>query len=169
MTIRRGTHMLATLTTALLLVSCSGCDQNDRPVTEGRDYQWDKEAGASDASAFMNVAIPEGATQTKGAVQINPQEDIYLLTFVTSEKTAEEIAEDLHLQEPLKAQKTDFAPEGERFAHLGLPEPQTLKGVRWAGVCPPCVSDHRRKKAQWIDVYVEALEADRARVYLQAF
>jgi hypothetical protein len=47
---------------------CSGCDQGDGQVTDGRDYQWDKEAGAPDASAFMNVAIPDGATQTKGAV-----------------------------------------------------------------------------------------------------
>ncbi|MDX3307648.1 hypothetical protein ACWGH3_22435 [Streptomyces sp. NPDC054884] len=165
---RRGAHLLAALTTALLLVSCSGYDQGDGPVTEGRDYQWDKEAGASDASAFMDVAIPEGATQTKGAVQINPQEDVYLLTFVTSEKTAEGIAEDLRSEEPLRVRKGDSA-QGELFAHLGLPEPQTLKGARWAGVCPPCVSDHRRKKAQWIDIYVETLQADRARVYLQAF
>ncbi|MER6556342.1 hypothetical protein ABT300_01020 [Streptomyces sp. NPDC001027] len=168
MTIRRGAHMLAALTTALLLVSCSGGDQGARRVTEGRDYQWDKKAGALDASAFMNVAVPEDATQIKGAIQLNPQEDVYLLTFVTSEKTAEGIAQDLRSEEPLRVRKGDSA-EGERFGHLGLPEPQTLKGARWAGVCPPCVNDHRRKKVQWIDVYVDTLEGDRARVYLQAF
>lgn len=167
--IRRGAHALAALATALLLVSCSGSDGDDRRATEGRDWQWDKKAGAAETSAFMNVAIPDGATQTKGAVQLNPQEDIYLLSFVTSEKAAEDIAEDLGPQEPLKAQKKDFAPEGERFEHLGLPEPQTLKGVRWAGVCPPCVNDDRRKKVQWIDIYVQTLDASRARVYLQAF
>jgi hypothetical protein len=167
-TIRRGAHMLAALATVLLLVSCSGSDQDDRRVTEGRDWQWDEKAGASDASAFMNVAIPEGATQTKGAVQLDPQEDVYLLTFVTSEKTAEDIAKDLRPEEPLRVRKGDSS-EGERFGHLGLPEPQTLKGARWAGVCPPCVNDDRRKKVQWIDIYVETLKADQARVCLQAF
>ncbi|WP_329412780.1 hypothetical protein OG802_21520 [Streptomyces sp. NBC_00704] len=137
-------------------------------MTEGRDWRWDEEAGASEAAAFMNVAIPEGAAQTKGAVQLNPQEDVYLLTFVTSEKTAEDIAEDLRSGEPLHVRKGDSA-EGECFAHLGLPEPQTLKGARWAGVCPPCVHDDRRGKVQWIDIYVETLGTDRARVCLQAF
>ncbi|MFD3476364.1 hypothetical protein [Streptomyces sp. NPDC058695] len=138
-------------------------------MTEGRDWHWDKEAGAAEASAFMNVAVPKGATQSKGAVQINPQEDIYLLSFVTSVKNAESIAEDLHSEEPLKDKTKDFAPEGERFGHLGLTEPQTLKGARWTGVCPPCVKDYRRKKVQWIDLYVQSLKAEQARVYLQAF
>jgi len=160
--------VLTALAAVFLLVSCSGSDQDRRRATEGRDWQWDEKAGASDASAFMNVAVPEGATQAKGAVQLNPQEDVYLLTFVTSEKTAEAIAEDLRSEEPLRVRKGDSA-EGERFGHLGLPEPQTLKGARWAGVCPPCVNDDRRRQVQWIDVYVETLEADRARVYLQAF
>ncbi|MEW2485889.1 hypothetical protein [Streptomyces sp. NPDC048411] len=169
MNIRRGAHFFTALATVLLLASCSGSDMNNRRASEGRDWHWDKKAGATEASAFMNVAVPEGATQAKGAVQVNPQEDIYLLSFVTSEKNAEDIAEDLHSEVPLKAQKKDFAPEGERFGHLGLPEPQTLKGVRSTGVCPPCVKDDRRKKVQWIDIYVQAFKDDQARVYLQAF
>ncbi|MFC9754873.1 hypothetical protein [Streptomyces sp. NPDC056921] len=169
MKIRRGAHFLAALAAVVLLASCSGSDGDDRRVTEGRDWHWDKNAGVPQASAFMNVTVPKDATQTKGAVQINPQEDIYLLSFVTSEKNAEGIAEDLHSGDPLKAQKKNFVPDRERFKHLGLAEPQTLAGTRWAGVCPPCVNDDRRKKVQWIDVYVQALKDDRVRVYLQAF
>ncbi|MER7199768.1 hypothetical protein [Streptomyces sp. CB01635] len=169
MKIRRCAHLFTALATVLVLASCSGSDADDRRVTEGRDWHWDKEAGAAEASAFMNVAVPKGATQSKGAVRINPQEDIYLLSFVTSEKNAESIAEDLHSEEPLKDKTKDFAPEGERFGHLGLTEPQTLKGARWTGVCPPCVKDDRRKKVQWIDLYVQTLNAEQARVYLQAF
>jgi hypothetical protein len=81
----------------------------------------------------MRVTVPGDATQTKGAVQLNPQEDVYLLSFVTSGKNAEGIAADLHAKEPLKAMKKNFAPEGQRFGHLGLPEPQLLAGTRWAG------------------------------------
>ncbi|MFD7610080.1 hypothetical protein [Streptomyces sp. NPDC059828] len=158
-----------TAVAVLLLASCSGRDGDDGRVVEGRDWHWDTKAGAVEASAFMNVAVPGDATQAKGAVQVNPQEDVYHLSFVTSEKNAEGIAEDLRPQEPLKARAKDFAPEGERFGHLGLPEPQTLKGARWAGVCPPCVHDDRRKKVQWIEVHVQRLKGDQARVYLQAF
>ncbi|GGZ90686.1 hypothetical protein ACFOOM_05155 [Streptomyces echinoruber] len=167
--IRRGSPIVAALAAALFLTSCSGSGGNEHRVSEGRDWHWDKDAGAAEAGAFMNVTVPEDATQTKGAVQVNPREDVYLLSFVTTEKNAEGIAADLHSKEPLKAKKKDFAPEGERFGHLGLPEPQTLTGTRWAGVCPPCVNDARRKRVQWIEIYVQPLKADRARVYLQAF
>ncbi|BAC71461.1 hypothetical protein Save01_06851 [Streptomyces avermitilis] len=169
MTIKRGTPLIAALAATLLLSACSSPDTDDRRVTDGRTSQWDKNAGAPEASAFMNVTAPKAATEVKGAVQINPQEDIHLLSFVTSEKNAEGIARDLRSEEPLKANKADFAPDGELFKHLGLAEPQTLKGARSAGVCPPCVKDDRRKKVQWIDIYVQALKDDQARVYLKAF
>ncbi|SMF15456.1 hypothetical protein SAMN02745830_01904 [Streptomyces sp. Amel2xC10] len=119
--------------------------------------------------AFMNVVVPEGATEAKGAVQVNPREDVYLLSFVTSEENAEDLAEDLRSEKPLEDRKVDFAPQGERFGHLGLPEPETVDGARWVGVCPPCVGDERRSKMQWIEVYVQAVAQGRARVYLQAF
>lgn len=169
MTTRRGALLIAAVAATFLLSACSGPDTDDRRVTDGRTSRWDGNAGAPEASAFMHVAAPKGATEVKGAVQINPQEDIYLLSFVTSEKNAEGIAADLRPEEPLKARKVDFAPDGELFRHLGLAEPQTLKGARSAGACPPCVKDVRRKKVQWIDIYVQALKDDQARVYLKAF
>lgn len=168
--IRRGAPLLAALAAALLLSSCSGSDGDGRKGPERSVGQgWDEDAGAAEVAAFMRVAVPADATQTKGAVQLNPREDVYLLSFVTTEEKAEGIAADLHASEPLKARKKDFAPEGERFGHLGLPEPQTLTGARWAGVCPPCADDTRRARVQWIEIYVQSLEPDRARVYLQAF
>lgn len=57
----------------------------------------------------------------------------------------------------------------ELFGHLGLAEPRSEKGVRWAGVCPPCVGDSRRSEVQWIEIHVLALNADRTRVYMQAY
>ncbi|MET8227781.1 hypothetical protein [Streptomyces sp. NPDC005301] len=88
--------------TAVLLASRTGPDGGDRLAAEGRDWHWDEQAGAAEASAFMRVAVPEDATGTKGAVQINPQEDVYLLTFVNSVKNAERVAGDLRSEEPLK-------------------------------------------------------------------
>ncbi|MEV8462625.1 MULTISPECIES: hypothetical protein [Streptomyces] len=168
--IRRAAPALAALAAVLLLASCFGSGGDGRQGSERSAGQgWKKDAGAAEVAAFMGVTVPEGATRTKGAVQVNPQEDVYLLSFVTTEKNAEGIAADLHAREPLRARKKDFAPEGERFGHLGLPEPQTLAGTRWAGVCPPCVDDTRRTRVQWIEIYVQSLQPDRARVYLQAF
>ncbi|MFH8560437.1 hypothetical protein [Streptomyces sp. NPDC017988] len=166
---RHGACFVMTLAAGLLLSACSVPDAGDRQVAEGRDWHWDREAGADEASAFMKVEVPKGATETKGAVQVNPREDVYLLSFVTSEKSAEELAAGLRPEKPLKARKNGPAPKTELYGHLGLAEPQTLKGTRWAGVCPPCVNDGRRDKVQWIEIYVQTLTSERARVYLQAF
>ncbi|MGW0086895.1 hypothetical protein [Streptomyces sp. NPDC003393] len=169
MTTKRGALLIAAVAATFLLSACSGGDTGDRRATDRSTSRWDENAGAPEASAFMHVTAPKGATEVKGAVQINPQEDIYLLSFVTSEKNAEGIAADLRPEEPLKVKKADFTPDGDLFRHLGLAEPQTLKGARSAGVCPPCVKDDRRKTVQWIDIYVQTLKGDKARVYLKAF
>ncbi|MFE4690339.1 hypothetical protein ACFRH6_09820 [Streptomyces sp. NPDC056749] len=162
-------RLLAALGAALLLTSCSSADGDDHWTTDGRTSHWEKDMGAPEASAFMKVAVPGSATEVKGAVQINPQEDIYLLSFVTDEKTAVRVAEDLRPEKPLHARNQDLPSPTELFGHLGLAEPQSEKGVRWAGVCPPCAGDSRRSEVQWIEIHVLELDADRTRVYLQAF
>ncbi|MFF0593079.1 hypothetical protein [Streptomyces antibioticus] len=169
MTICRGARFFAALAAVVCLTACSGADAGGARASDERWPQWDETAGAAEVSAFMKVAVPEGATGVEGAVQVNPREDVYLLSFVTSEENAEGIAEDLRSEEPLEDRKVDLAPQGERFGHLGLPEPESLEGTRWVGVCPPCVGDERRSKMQWIEVYVQAVAEGRTRVYLQAF
>ncbi|MFH9202769.1 hypothetical protein ACH4KT_35825 [Streptomyces anulatus] len=162
-------RLLAVLGAALLLTSCSSADGDDHRTTDGRTSRWGKDLGAPEASAFMQLEVPKSATEVKGAVQINPQEDIYLLSFVTDEKTAVRVAEDLRPEKPLRARNENLPSPTELFGHLGLAEPQSKKGVRWAGVCPPCVGDSRRTEVQWIEIHVLELDAGATRVYLQAF
>ncbi|MFJ2219077.1 hypothetical protein ACIOFY_03385 [Streptomyces anulatus] len=162
-------RLLAVLGAALLLTFCSRADGDDHRTTDGRTSRWVKDLGASEASAFMQLEVPKNATEVKGAVQINPQEDIYLLSFVTDEKTAVEVAEDLRPEKPLRVRNENPPSSTELFGHLGLAEPQSNKDVRWAGVCPPCVGDSRRTEIQWIEIHVLELAAGTTRVYLQAF
>ncbi|MFF3315295.1 hypothetical protein ACFYV5_07250 [Streptomyces sp. NPDC003035] len=138
---------------------------------EGRHWEWDKKAGAPEAAAYMKVDVPPGATEVKGAVKLVPQDAIHLLSFVTTPKAAEALGKQFEGQGPLEENvplKTPI-PAGTSFAHLGLPEPDTLQGVRWAGVCPPCVEDKQRKHIEWIEIYLQKLDADRTRVYLRAW
>ncbi|MFC9248756.1 hypothetical protein ACFT7S_33420 [Streptomyces sp. NPDC057136] len=125
--------------------------------------------GAAEASTFMKVRVPEGAKEVKGAVQVNPQEDVYLLSFVTDESAAVRIAGELRSETPLRTRNHDLPPATDLFGHLGLAEPQTRKGARWAGVCPPCVGDKRRSAVAWIEIHVLELDAGNTRVYMQAF
>ncbi|MBT2442528.1 hypothetical protein J7E93_20930 [Streptomyces sp. ISL-36] len=151
-----------------LLGACSS-DAAERDAA--RSQYWDEKAGAPEAAAFMRVDVPAGATEVKGALQVNFQDDAYLLSFATTPKAAEAIGKQFEAQEPLevRAPLSTPIPPGTPFAHLGLPEPDTLQGVRWAGVCPPCVDDKRRKHIAWIEVFLQKLDADRTRVYLRAW
>ncbi|MEU8761724.1 hypothetical protein [Streptomyces sp. NPDC048659] len=160
-------RLLTVLAASLLLSSCSTADR-DRASRDPYPY-WEKGAGARQAADFMKVGVPAGAAEVKGAVQVNPREDVYLLSFVTDAATAVRVAEGLRSEKPIHTKAVDVPPSRELFGHLGLPEPQTLKGARWAGVCPPCVRDSRRGSVQWIDVYVYDLAGGKARVYLHAF
>ncbi|MFC7931500.1 hypothetical protein [Streptomyces cinereoruber] len=162
------TALSAVLVSMLLLVSCSGGQAGDTG-REGASTHWKEGGGAGEAAAFMKVRVPEGATEVKGAVRVNPREDEYILSFRTDGDTAARVAEDLRSEEPPAPWGVVSAQEPELFGHLGLPEPKTLEDALWAGVCPPCVKDHRRRDVAWMEIYVEDLGAGRARVYLRAF
>ncbi|UUN31536.1 hypothetical protein KK483_31135 [Streptomyces sp. FIT100] len=117
----------------------------------------------------MKLRVPQGATEVKGAVRVQPQENVYLLSFLTDEKTAEAIADDLRPDHPLQQQKTISSLSGDGFEHLGVAPPQELASVRTTTACPPCVGDARRGNVQAIEIHVAEGAPDRVRVYLAAY
>ncbi|MGW6457818.1 hypothetical protein ACWF94_18220 [Streptomyces sp. NPDC055078] len=163
---RRTAYLVTILTTGLLL---TGCTAGERSVDKDRYPAWQKGAGAPEAAAFMKVQVPKGATEVKGAVRLQPQERVYLLAFLTDEKTAESIAADLRPDHPLKAEDAFSSLSGDGFKHLGLTPPQDLDSVRSATACPPCVGDERRKHIQGVEIHVSEGAGDRVRVYLTAY
>ncbi|NKY12675.1 hypothetical protein HGA06_00370 [Streptomyces somaliensis DSM 40738] len=130
---------------------------------------WKKGADAAEAAAFLRVRVPEGATEVRGAVRVQPQEHVYLLSFVTDSKTAEAVVDDLRPDHPLKTDGAPSSLSGDGFEHLGLTSPQDVKGVRTASACPPCVGDSRRGHVQGIEAHVDDMAGGRARVYLTAY
>lgn len=165
-------YLARTIVAATLVGLLGACSTGpDDQTGGGRSQYWDEKAGAPEAAAFMKVDIPTDATEVKGALQRNFQDDAYLLSFATTPKEAEDLGRQFEGQGPLeeRAPLATPIPPGTPFTHLGLREPDTLQEVRWAGVCPPCVKDKQRKHIQWIEVYLEKLDADRTRVYLRAW
>ncbi|WP_329022164.1 hypothetical protein [Streptomyces sp. NBC_00690] len=151
----------------LLTVGCA-TGQGSRGIDDRYPY-WEKGAGVPEAVAFMNVELPQSATRVKGAVRVQPQERVYLLSFLTSEETAESIADDLRSEYPLEAGTGTDSLSGDGFEHLGLTSPQDIKGVRTTSVCPPCVGDGRRSNVQGMEIHVGQDSGDRVRVYLTAY
>ncbi|WP_306327629.1 hypothetical protein [Streptomyces venezuelae] len=158
----------AALVAGLTLGGCTAAPSDD--VTRAPVAEWKKDAGAPEAAAFMKIQIPPGATEVKGAVRVQPQEYVYLLSFVTSEQSAEAITKDLHPDSPFAvAGPSSSSLSGDGFTHLGLVPPQELERVRTTSVCPPCVGDSSRRHIQGIEIHIAEVSNDRARVYLAAY
>ncbi|MER7171051.1 hypothetical protein [Streptomyces mesophilus] len=153
---------------AMALSACAVDSGGDSPAQRTSPSHWKESVRSGEVAEAMHVRIPPQAVQVKGAVRVNPQEDQYLLTFVTDEEQAERTAESLNAEDPLTGERKGSA-SGALFEHLDLAAPESLDNVRWAGVCPPCVNDSSRSDLQWIEIYVEPMPHDKARVYLQAF
>lgn len=130
---------------------------------------WEKGDGPVKTAAYMMIRIPPGATEVKSALQVQPQENLRLLSFVTEEKTAEAIAEDLRLGSPLEPVPAGDPLSGDGFKHLGIKAPQDVPGVREAQVCPPCSEDTRRDHLQVVEIQIGPEPQGRARVYLTAY
>jgi hypothetical protein len=131
---------------------------------------WEKGAGAEEAAAFLKIRLPEGATEVKGAVRIQPQEKIHLLSFVTGEQAAVALTEDLRPDHPLAwSGPSSSSLSGDGFQHLGLTPPHELSSKRTTSACPPCVGDARRSHVQGIEIHLGAASENRVRVYLAAY
>ncbi|MFI1187001.1 hypothetical protein [Streptomyces californicus] len=118
----------------------------------------------------MKIQFPEGAAEVKEAVRVQPQENVSLLSFITSERTAETIAEDLRPGYPLAVEgPSSSSLSGDGFRHLDLTPPQELKSVRTTSACPPCVGDSRRRHIQGIEIHIGEVSGDRVRVYLAVY
>ncbi|ARF77091.1 hypothetical protein B7C62_10640 [Kitasatospora albolonga] len=160
---------VACLVAGLVLVGCTPAPA-DRAIRTSSSPSWEKGAGAPEAAAFMKIRIPQGATEVKGAVRVQPQENVHLLSFVTSERTAESITEDLRPDYPLAVEgPSSSSLSGDGFEHLGLTPPQALERVRTTSACPPCVGDSRRRHIQGIEIHISEVAKDRVRVYLAAY
>lgn len=159
----------ATLAAGLTLGGCTSAPSGHATRT-ATSSSWKKGADAEESAAFMKIQVPQGATEVKGAVRVQPQENVYLLSFVTSEQAAEAITKDLHPDYPLAVEgPSSSSLSGDGFKHLGLTPPQELKSVRTTSACPPCVGDSRRRHIQGIEIHIGEVAGNRVRVYLAAY
>ncbi|MCJ1681360.1 hypothetical protein MTF65_29185 [Streptomyces sp. APSN-46.1] len=115
------------------------------------------------------MEIPAGAEDVRGAGLDGWDSDGYLLSFTVPHAEAEALAADLRLDQPLRAltplpPREPPSPAG--FAHLGLPDPDTVPNARSGGVCPPCIGDKRRSMLQSIGITLQDLGGGTTRVYL---
>lgn len=125
---------------------------------------WIDAATVESVAATLQVRIPPTATETKAAHQKGFQDDGLLLSFVLPADAVDGFLAQLQPERPLRLREQPFVGEGEAttpFAHLGLPEPDSLAGVREGTVCAPCKGD-----LNTLEVAVARVDEHKSRVYL---
>ncbi|MFH7598330.1 hypothetical protein WDV06_25020 [Streptomyces racemochromogenes] len=126
---------------------------------------WREEVTVGEVVQRLQVGVPASASDLRSAYQKGFQDDALLLAFVLPTADVDAFLAQLKPQEPVKARTKSFAgPEPVApFAHLGLPEPDSVPGVRTAQVCAPCAGE-----VDFMHVAVVRLDEKSSRVYLQA-
>ncbi|WP_405805195.1 hypothetical protein [Streptomyces sp. NBC_01187] len=158
---------LVALTAVLIALPGGGADEGVADSSRGGP-QWEKGVTAGDVGRQLGVEVPEGARQRRAGLQVNPQEDVLLLSFQLPRDELGPFVEKLALEDPLKklepidAEKPSAAP----FGHLKLPEPETLDQVRKGSVCPPCAGN-KKSRVQSLEIFTQPLGKERVRVYLR--
>ncbi len=164
----------------------------DRAVEQAAEARWAEGVTPEWMSEQMGLDLPDTAQSPQAAYQVTSRFDTGLLTFTLTRSEAESYLKE-HPPEGNKwlepqphSGKASVAPHD--FAHLGLPEPETLKdGVRYGDVCPRAakstgnpgvsktpdsqygVSDpYGMSDERCVEVYVHEFSPQRTRFYIRA-
>ncbi|MFF4456374.1 hypothetical protein [Streptomyces goshikiensis] len=153
-----------------LLVGCMGptAEQGDRNVSRSPGRQvpyWMDGVTVESVAKTLQVQVPSTATEAKAAYQKGFQDDGLLLSFVLPTGAVDGFLTQLKPERPLRLREQPFVGEGKTttpFSHLGLPEPESLAGVREGVVCAPCEGD-----LNTLEVAVARVDDHDSRVYLR--
>ncbi|MFJ8011027.1 hypothetical protein [Streptomyces sp. NPDC096339] len=113
----------------------------------------------------LRVVVPSTATGTAAARRNGFQDDGLIMSFLLPRDAVDPFLSRLKPERPLRLREQPFAAEATPatpFAHLGLPEPDSLPQVREGQVCAPCEGG-----LNWLKVAVAQIDAHSSRVYLQ--
>ncbi|MEU4110073.1 hypothetical protein [Streptomyces sp. NPDC027717] len=153
---------LAVVTLTIPLTAGALWAMSDRPAKQATDAHWAEGVTPEWMSAHMGLDLPRSARSPQAAYETTSRFDTGLLTFTLTRAEAEEYL-------------TRYRPEGKwlmpmpsqqakaphDFAHLNLPEPETLSpGMRHGDVCPDA--------EQCVTLYAHDYAPDRTRLYVRA-
>ncbi|MER5809730.1 hypothetical protein ABT143_16285 [Streptomyces sp. NPDC002033] len=154
---------------AVLLVGCMGstAEQGAQNVSRSPGRQvpyWMDGATVESVAKALQVQLPSTATEAKAAYQKGFQDDGLLLSFVLPTGAVDGFLTQLKPERPLRLREQPFVGEGKTttpFSHVGLPEPDSLAGVREGVVCAPC-----KGELNSLEVAVARIDDHSSRVYL---
>ncbi|MET8693694.1 hypothetical protein ABZV65_14300 [Streptomyces bauhiniae] len=154
---------LAVLTLTIPLSAAALWATTDAPETQATDAHWAKGITPEWMSTHMALELPDSAHSARAAYETTSRFDTGLLTFTLTRAEAKKFLAKYPPNgkwlTPPPSQPT--APPHD-FAHLGLPEPETLTtGMHYGDVCPDA-------SGQCVNLYAHDYTPTRTRIYVRA-
>ncbi|MFD8020818.1 hypothetical protein ACFV6G_10370 [Streptomyces lavendulae] len=153
---------------AALAVGCSGTAaprEAGGGAPAGQRSDWVEGTTVDSVAQRLHLPLPPTATDARAAHRNGFQGDDLLLSFVLPTPEVDAYLTQLKPERPLAPSEIPFAGESvpaAPFTHVGLPEPDSVPGIRKAQVCAPCANDIAQ-----LHVAVAQLDAQTSRVYIK--
>ncbi|GLX40740.1 hypothetical protein Sros01_68130 [Streptomyces roseochromogenus] len=156
----------------LLAALAAGCSGTAAPreagggAPAGQRSDWVEGTTVDSVVQRLHLHLPPTATDGRAAQRNGFQDDDLLLSFVLPTTDVDGYLAQLKPERPLAPSKIPFAGESvpaAPFTHVGLPEPDSVPGIRKAQVCAPCANDIGQ-----LHVAVAQLDSQTSRVYIKA-
>ncbi|UQI48887.1 hypothetical protein M1P56_33530 [Streptomyces sp. HU2014] len=164
------TIVVAMVVALVLFLEDAGSEQS----AKGADCCWRPGTTPAWVRERIGLGVPGAAGDLRGGYRAGERYDVGILAFTLSRREA-----DAYLA-PLNPAGTRMIPnvhpeaKGYRptapFAHVGLPEPETLvRGLRKGGFCPGDVAAADGKDVvSCVDLFAHEFEPGRTRIYVRA-
>ncbi|WP_406277498.1 hypothetical protein [Embleya sp. NBC_00896] len=175
---RRAVVILGIVTGVLAVVVTAFAFFVDHALSADADHEqtccWKDGATPAWTSELIGVGVPETATDRRAGYKTGSRYDVALLAFTLPEPEADAYLLPLNpkgtrMIPNLHPEAKDYRPAAG-FAHLGLPEPETLlQGLREGGLCPGDVTSPHGKNVQYcVDLFAHTLETGQTRIYIRS-
>ncbi|MER8028681.1 hypothetical protein ABTZ78_06925 [Streptomyces bauhiniae] len=175
---RRKGRLIAGVVAAVLVLAggagVTACRSDGSPTARVADAQWAKGITPEWMSAHMGLQLPKTAHSPRAAYETTSRFDTGILTFTLTRAEAEKyLAKYPPDGKWLTPPPSPPAKAPHDFAHLGLPEPETLTtGTRYGDVCPgapaPTDDPYATSDPQCVTLYAHTYTPTRTRIYLRA-
>ncbi|MGW6456390.1 hypothetical protein ACWF94_10755 [Streptomyces sp. NPDC055078] len=135
---------------------------------------WKRGATPDWMSEAMGIRIPERASDRRAGYKTGSRYDSGLLSFTLRSRDADRytsqlVPEGTRMIANLHPEKKDYRPSAA-FAHLKLPEPETLvAGLRQVDLCPDGLRTPEGRHLQYcVDLFVHAYKPGSTRIYARS-
>ncbi|MGY0058416.1 hypothetical protein ACWY4P_17990 [Streptomyces sp. LZ34] len=169
-----GGSVLAIAVAAVVTFAIIADDAVSDQADQDKKCCWKSGATPAWMSETMGIRIPAAASDRRAGYKTSSRYDIGVLSFTLPRREADAylsqlVPADQEMIANLHPEQKGYKPMAP-FAHLGLPEPETLvKGARRVGFCPDELTSPEGKHLHYcVDLFAHEFAPGSTRVYIRS-